>query len=293
MHIPGAHPTKVSLLGPRPPLAPPAARAPERAAAAPTPVPQPSLHKRPGALSRVRTVAGWAALAAVTLGLTPACSTTGALLGASPAAAQTAPASAGPRLAPGQSKPLSFRLPTGAHGIAAGSGVEVRDAGRRVAFRFLAPAAVDADGGHDSLGDPHYQKQTSLRWSSPDPKSGRPYVNALTTPYFVLPTSSFRAGVAKPGDLALLRYAGREVYAVLGDFGPNAKTGELSVFAAQQLGIPASPVSGGVAKKAVEYIVLPGSGRGIHGGEPLTHADIQARGKAAFTAAARQGYLLR
>ena len=297
MHVRGASTPRAPDPAPRAEVAGPAPApdAPAPLAPAPPAVPQASLHERPSPWRRVQTAAGWAALAAISIGFAASCSTTGAALGACPAAAapaRAARAGSTAQLAPARSKPLSFHLPTGAHGIDPRSGLEVRDGdGRRVAFRFLAPAAVDADGGHDSLGDRYYQSQTSLRWSGPDAESGRPYVNALTTPYFVLPTSALRAGVARPGDLALLRYRGREVYAVLGDFGPNTKAGEISVWAAKQLGVPASPVSGGVAEKAVEYLVLPGSGRGIHGGPPLTHAQIQVKGKAAFAAAARAGHL--
>ncbi len=238
-----------------------------------------------------------AATAAAMLGVvfTSACTTTqpavafGGARGA-PLAGAVEPGAALPRSA----RPLSVALPSGSKGLDAASAREVVDgAGVRRAFSFRAPAKIDADGGHDSLGDPHYQKTTSLRWSSADPLSGRPYANALEIPYFVLPTSAFHGKLAKPGDFARLRYQGRELYAVLGDFGPNDKVGEISVFAAQKLGIPSSPVNGGVSSKSVEYTVLPGSGRGVHGGPPLTNSTIQSRGAAAFRAATSAGWVTR
>lgn len=238
-----------------------------------------------------------AATAAAMLGVvfTSACTTTnpavawGAGRGA-PVAGAVEPGAALPRTA----RPLSVTLPSGPKGLDAASAREVVDAGGvRRAFSFRAPAKVDADGGHDSLGDPHYQTTTSLRWSSADPLSGRPYANALEIPYFVLPKSAFYGKLAKPGDFARLSYQGRELYAVLGDFGPNDKVGEISVFAARKLGIPSSPVNGGLSSKSVEYTVLPGSGRGVHGGPPLDHATIQTRGAAAFRAATSAGWVSR
>ena len=65
----------------------------------------------------------------------------------------------------------------------------------------------------------------------------------------------------KPGDLGTITYNGKTIPAVFGDVGPKNKIGEVSRYAAQQLGINASPTSGGV-NSGVSYRVFPGSGNG-------------------------------
>jgi len=118
---------------------------------------------------------------------------------------------------------------------------------------FKAGAAIDVDGIGGSHGDPYKQWQTSLKTS--DGKS----LNADNTPYFVLPPQVAKQYGIKPGDLGTISYNGKTIPAVFGDVGPKNKIGEVSRYAAQQLGINASPTSGGV-NSGVQYRVFPGSG---------------------------------
>ena len=120
-------------------------------------------------------------------------------------------------------------------------------------LKFQAGAAIDVDGSGGAHGDPCKQWETSLRTS--DGKS----LNADTTPYFVLPPQVAKKYGIKPGDLGTISYNGKTIPAVFGDVGPKNKIGEVSRYAAQQLGINASPTKGGVSS-GVSYNVFPGSG---------------------------------
>ena len=119
--------------------------------------------------------------------------------------------------------------------------------------------AIDADGSPRARQiDPTGQTQTSLRY--PDGRS----VNAETVPYFVLPGGQYKHLGIKLGDIAAVRYNGKVAFAVFADVGPRHKLGEGSIALAQELGIPASPRTGGV-RSGVEYLVFPGSGNGTPG----------------------------
>lgn len=118
---------------------------------------------------------------------------------------------------------------------------------------FKAGAAIDVDGSGGAHGDPCKQWETSLK--TRDGKS----LNADTTPYFVLPPQVARQYGIKPGDLGTISYNGKTIPAIFGDVGPKNKIGEVSRYAAQQLGINASPTKGGVSS-GVQYNVFPGSG---------------------------------
>lgn len=118
---------------------------------------------------------------------------------------------------------------------------------------FKAGAAIDVDGSGGAHGDPCKQWETSLK--TRDGKS----LNADTTPYFVLPPQVAKQYGIKPGDLGTISYNGKTIPAIFGDVGPKNKIGEVSRYAAQQLGINASPTKGGVSS-GVQYNVFPGSG---------------------------------
>jgi hypothetical protein len=125
--------------------------------------------------------------------------------------------------------------------------------GRRPVY-FRAGMTIDADGSPRARQiDPTGQTQTSLRY--PDGRS----VNAETVPYFVLPGGKYKELGIKLGDIAAVRYNGKVAFAVFADVGPRHKLGEGSIALAQELGIPASPRTGGV-RSGVEYMVFPGSG---------------------------------
>ena len=98
--------------------------------------------------------------------------------------------------------------------------------------------------------DRHHQDDTSLRYAD-----GRS-LDPTRSPYIVLPLG-FDA--ANTGDLAMVEYGGRRVYAVVGDRGPQATLGEASVAVARTLGIDADGGKGGV-ESGVRYTVFPGTG---------------------------------
>jgi peptidoglycan hydrolase-like protein with peptidoglycan-binding domain len=146
---------------------------------------------------------------------------------------------------------------------------EARQSGRDLYFK--AGAAIDVDGSGPSHGDPYKQYQTSLSLK------GGGYPNADKVPYFVLPPQVAKQYGAKVGDLGLIRRGDQVIPAVFADVGPRKKIGELSRYAAQQLGIPASPISGGT-NKGVEYLVFPGSrGPNRPSAADLTPEALQAR----------------
>lgn len=113
-----------------------------------------------------------------------------------------------------------------------------------------------------SLQDPRYHRH--------DP---RRYVDSETIPYIALPPEIFRLGFgAAMGDLCMLEYAGRRVAAIVADRGPSGHLGEVSIAAAQALGIPDDPRSGGVPDD-VTYYLWCGSGDG----RPMTLDALTAR----------------
>jgi hypothetical protein len=119
-------------------------------------------------------------------------------------------------------------------------------------------------------GDRYAQSGTSLRF-----QNGKS-LNADKTPYFVLPPQVAKQYGAKPGDVGLIRYNGKETAAVFGDVGPRNKIGEISRNAAQRLGIPDSPNSGGVPK-GVEFVVFPKTARAINSDDDVSGEALAAR----------------
>lgn len=98
--------------------------------------------------------------------------------------------------------------------------------------------SADADGSPRATAiDPDGQSETSLRRENGWRGEGD-YVNAEKIPYFVLP-GNFKTVTnirCKLGDMALVRYRDREVFAIYADSGPNSLLGnaadELNYFIA-------------------------------------------------------------
>lgn len=125
------------------------------------------------------------------------------------------------------------------------------------ALKFNAGMNIDTDGKGSSHGDRWHQNQTSMRLA--DGSS----LNADNTPYMVLPPQLAKQYGVKPGDLALVRHGDKVSPAIFGDVGPRNKLGEGSTRLAANLGINTDPNRGGT-DKGVQYVVFPGSGRGVH-----------------------------
>jgi hypothetical protein len=128
-------------------------------------------------------------------------------------------------------------------------------------IRYKSKAAIDADGIGPSHGDPDKQDDTSLHHNGQA-------LNADVDQYIVVPPAII-AGVAPIvlGSQACVTNAlnGNTCKAVVGDIGPHRKLGEISVACAKALGIPSSPVSGGVDEHVVEYVIEPGVAAVVNG----------------------------
>lgn len=85
------------------------------------------------------------------------------------------------------------------------------------------------------------------------------YVDAATVPYIVVPPLIIKntEGVVR-GCRARVTLGSRSVDCVVADQGPPGKIGELSIAAAEALGLPSSPRDGGTDEPVVHYELWPG-----------------------------------
>ena len=86
-------------------------------------------------------------------------------------------------------------------------------------------------------------------------------------PFFVVPlpsngfdpkTHGIKTGWSGYGSVGAIIYNGKMIYAPYADAGPTGVIGELSYRAAELLGIPPSPINGGVASLRVNVPADPG-----------------------------------
>lgn len=128
---------------------------------------------------------------------------------------------------------------------------------------WRADADIDCDGGtgESCKSDPHYLPSTSAK----DSKGN--FIDASNVPFLVVPTAhgawdpldwGIKTGWSGYGSAGAIIYNGQVQYAPYADASVK-KIGELSQAAAARLGIPTSPVSGGV-DSGVTYIVFTGPG---------------------------------
>jgi len=124
--------------------------------------------------------------------------------------------------------------------------------------RWTAKMAIDGDGTGSSHGDPDFQPRTSLNLNGQ-------YLNSDVDKYIVVPPAIING--VEPivlGCQAFVSYKGQRTEAVVGDIGPRHKIGEGSIALAKALGIPWSPISGGV-DSGVDYIITPGTPANVDG----------------------------
>lgn len=118
-----------------------------------------------------------------------------------------------------------------------------------------ARAMVDSDGPGGSLKeDPDWQAETSYRHNGAS-------LNAHEVPYIVLPPDVIKAvpGVILGCKAQILHTrTGKFCTCVVGDIGPKAKIGEISVQAAKRIGVNPSPTRGGEDEPVIEYRIWPG-----------------------------------
>lgn len=149
----------------------------------------------------------------------------------------------------------------------------------------------------DAQGQPtdYYLTTTALRRQGApgDTRNQADYVDAAQVPYVVMP-GGVKLPVATPwatGDLAVLVWKGRTVYAVVGDTGPAGKLGEVSRAALKGLrngGIAALP-----PEDPVTTLVFPGTAGQLQGRWPLTAAAIAVEGRKLVQAAGGAAALAR
>lgn len=121
---------------------------------------------------------------------------------------------------------------------------------------FTAGAQVDNDGsGSDPEHDPDHQSDTKLH------NNGKP-LNAETEQYVVAPPQLIRGtkGILM-GSMVHCYNQTTKTHAtgVVGDEGPSDKIGEVSVAMARALGVPDSPISGGVDAHVIQYVIDVGT----------------------------------
>lgn len=116
---------------------------------------------------------------------------------------------------------------------------------------WTGKADIDGDGSGESHGDPDFQDDTSLHYQGKA-------LNADTDYYSVAPPELVRGVVGIVlGCSCTVTFCGNSIEAVIGDIGPHGKAGEISIALAKALGIPSSPLDGGVGS-GVSYTVRPG-----------------------------------
>lgn len=140
---------------------------------------------------------------------------------------------------------------------------------------WTADMDIDCDGGRGAIcmSDPYYMSSTSAVDSSGQP------LDASTLPFIVIPLASTRWRYADygihTGQVALVLYDGHMVFGIFGDAGPSGAIGEASFAMAEQLGIPPSPISGGV-DSGVTYLVFTDAGARVTHNED--HAEATSLG---------------
>ena len=126
---------------------------------------------------------------------------------------------------------------------------------------FTAKASIDADGSGPSHGDKYYQPDTTLHLD------GKP-LNSDVDKYIVVPPAiclGVKPAVLGCQVMVLNIENGKHTQAVVGDIGPRKKLGEVSIACAKALGIPWSPVTGGVSEHIIQYSLKPGVAANVDG----------------------------
>jgi hypothetical protein len=150
--------------------------------------------------------------------------------------------------------------------------------GRFVGIALKQNGQPAVQGGDDPAPG-FFVSTTSLQDDSKASTDPARYVDSEKIPFLVLP--GHMPGGARLGDFAVLIHAGSSkppCFAICGDTGPTHKIGEASIAAAQALGIPSSPRTGGEDAHVVQYILFVNSGNG----KPRTLQEINDEGARLF-----------
>lgn len=85
------------------------------------------------------------------------------------------------------------------------------------------------------------------------------FLIGATDPYIVVPGTFARAKEAKVGDYAVVVFGDKIYPAMVGDVGPNDKTGEASLRIAKEINNLATPYNRPVSDLKVTYLIFPGT----------------------------------
>jgi hypothetical protein len=85
------------------------------------------------------------------------------------------------------------------------------------------------------------------------------FLIGATDPYIVVPASFARSKEAKVGDYAVVVFGDKIYPALVGDVGPNDKTGEASLRIAKEINNLATPYNRPVSDLKVSYLIFPGT----------------------------------
>lgn len=109
---------------------------------------------------------------------------------------------------------------------------------------------------------------TALQWPTKPLASPDRYLDSASVPFIVVPPLIVRGVpeivLGSRAQITNLRN-GRSILAVVADIGPTRKIGELSIAAAQALGIDANPRTGGESERVVLYELWPGVAATVNG----------------------------
>ena len=101
------------------------------------------------------------------------------------------------------------------------------------------------------------------------------FLIGATDPYIVVPGTFARSKEAKVGDYAVVVFGDKIYPALVGDVGPNDKTGEASLRIAKEINNLATPYNRPVSDLKVTYLIFPGTAETPFGPPDLDK--IQAR----------------
>ena len=129
-------------------------------------------------------------------------------------------------------------------------------------IHYTAGAMIDGDGsGGNKENDPDFQPDTTYHLQGIA-------LNSRTVPFIVLPPQVIKSvnPVVMGCECRLFNgVTQRSCVAIVGDIGPHSKLGELSIRAADLLGIPSNPRTGGESRHVIQYSVFPGEQATIDG----------------------------
>jgi hypothetical protein len=85
------------------------------------------------------------------------------------------------------------------------------------------------------------------------------FLIGATDPYIVIPSNFARGSGPKVGDYAVVIFGETLYPALVGDIGPNDKTGEASLRIAKEINAQSTPYSRPVSDLKVTYLIFPGT----------------------------------